>query len=68
MDNCSIDMYHLNKDYYCYLSVAFLNALSIDIILQTVCLVVNPVTADSYALLFYCTEAVRALDSMTASS
>ena len=33
---------------------------------QTACLVVNPVTVDSYALLFNCTTVVRA--SMTASS
>ena len=35
---------------------------------QTVCLVVNPITVDSYALLFNCTTVVRASDSMTASS
>ena len=35
---------------------------------QTACLVVNPITIDSYALLFNCTAVVRALDSMTASS
>ena len=35
---------------------------------QTACLVVNPNTVDSYALLFNCTTVVRASDSMTASS
>ena len=35
---------------------------------QTACLVVNPITVDSYALLFNCTAAVRSSDSMTASS
>ena len=35
---------------------------------QAVCLVVNQITFDSYALLYYCTAAVRATDSMTASS
>ena len=35
---------------------------------QTACLVVNPITADSYALLFYCTTVVRASDLMIASS
>ena len=35
---------------------------------QTACLVVNPITVDSYALLFNCTKVVRASDSMTASS
>ena len=35
---------------------------------QTACLVVNPVTVKSYALLFNCTAVVRASDSMTASS
>ena len=34
---------------------------------QTACLVVNPITVDSYALLFNCTTVVRASDSMTAS-
>ena len=33
---------------------------------RTACLVVNPITADGYALLFSCTTVVRALDSMTA--
>ena len=35
---------------------------------QTACLVVSPITDDSYALLFNCTTVVRASDSMTASS
>ena len=35
---------------------------------QTACLVVNPITVDSYALLFNCTTVVRASDSMTDSS
>ena len=35
---------------------------------QTACLVVNPITVDSYALLFNYTTVVRASDSMTASS
>ena len=35
---------------------------------QTACLAVNPITIDSYALLFNCTTVVRASDSMTASS
>ena len=35
---------------------------------QTACLVINPITDDSYVLLFNCTVAVRASDSMTASS
>ena len=35
---------------------------------QTACLVVNPVIVDGYASLFNCTAAVRASDSMTASS
>ena len=38
------------------------------IVRQTACLVVNPVTVDSYALRFNCTTVVRASDSMTASS
>ena len=35
---------------------------------QTACLVVNPIIVDGYASLFNCTTAVRASDSMTASS
>ena len=41
---------------------------SLDIMQQTACLVVNPIIADGYSLLFNCTTAVRASDSMTASS
>ena len=41
---------------------------SLDITRQTACLVVNPITVDGYASLFNCTTAVRASDSMTASS
>ena len=41
---------------------------SLDIMRQTACLVVNPITVDGYASLFNCTTAVRASDSMTASS
>ena len=33
---------------------------------QTACLVVNPITVKSYALLFNCTAAVLASDSMAA--
>ena len=35
---------------------------------QTVCLVVNPITVDSYALFFNCSAVVRASVSMAASS
>ena len=38
---------------------------SLDIMRQTVCLVVNPIIVDGYASLFNCTTAVRASDSMT---
>ena len=41
---------------------------SLDIMQQTACLVVNPIIVDGYASLFNCTTAVRASDSMTASS
>ena len=41
---------------------------SLDIMGQTACLVVNPIIVDGYASLFNCTMAVRASDSMTASS
>ena len=41
---------------------------SLDIMRQTACLVVDPIIVDGYASLFNCTKAVRASDSMTASS
>ena len=41
---------------------------SLDIMRQTACLVVNPIIVDGYASLFNYTTAVRASDSMTASS
>ena len=41
---------------------------SLDIMRQTACLVVNPIIVDGYASLFNCTMAVRASDSMMASS
>ena len=41
---------------------------SLDIMRQTACLVVNPIIVDGYASLFNCTTAVRASDSMMASS
>ena len=41
---------------------------SLDIMRQTACLVVNPIVVDGCASLFGCATAVRASDSMTASS
>ena len=41
---------------------------SLDIVRQTACLIVNPIIVDGYASLFNCTTAVRASDSMKASS
>ena len=41
---------------------------SLDFMRQTACLVVNPIIVDGYASLFNCTTAVRASDSMMASS
>ena len=41
---------------------------SLDIMRHTACLVVNPIIIVGYASLFNCTTAVRASDSMTASS
>ena len=41
---------------------------SLDIIRQTACLVIYPIIVNGYASLFNCTTAVRASDSMTASS
>ena len=41
---------------------------SLDIMRQTACLVVNPIIVDGYASLYNSTTAVRASDSMTASS
>ena len=39
---------------------------NLDILRQTACQVVNPITVDSYSFLFNCTAAVRASDSMMA--
>ena len=39
-----------------------------DIFRQTACLVINPIIVNGYASLFNCTTAVRASDSMTAST
>ena len=41
---------------------------SLDIMLQTTCLVINPIIVNGYTSLFNCTIAVRASGSMTASS
>ena len=41
---------------------------NLDIMRQTACIDVNPIIVDGYASLFNCTTAVRASDSMTASS
>ena len=41
---------------------------SLDSMRQTACLDVNPIIVNGYASLFNCTTAVRASDSMTASS
>ena len=41
---------------------------SLDIMRQTVCLVINPINVDGYASLFNALIAVRASDLMTASS
>ena len=41
---------------------------SLDIMRQTAYLVVDPIIVDGYASLFNCTTAVRASDSMAASS
>ena len=41
---------------------------SLDIMRQTACLVVDPIIVDGYASLFNCRTAIRASDSMTASS
>ena len=38
---------------------------TLDIMRQTVCLVVNPITGHNTAFLFNCTAAVRASDSLT---
>ena len=43
-------------------------SISLDIMRQTACLVINPIIVDGYDSLFNCTTAVRASDSMTASS
>ena len=48
----------------CYKRIGY----CLDIMRQTACLVVNPIIVDGYASLFNCTTAVRASDSVTASS
>ena len=40
---------------------------SLDIMLQTACLVFNPIMDEGYAALLSCTAVVQASDSMTAS-
>ena len=46
----------------------FIGICSPDIMRQSACLVVTPIIVDGYASLFNSTMAVRASDSMTASS
>ena len=41
---------------------------NLDIVRQTACLVVNQIMVVSYAFLFNCTAAARALDSIMAST
>ena len=41
---------------------------NLDIMRQPPCLVVNPITVDTYAALFNCTAAVWASDTMTISA
>ena len=61
--------HHLIKDKLIDLiNRTFIRIFSLDIMRQTACLVVNPIIVDGYASLFNCTTAVRASDSMTASS
>ena len=38
---------------------------NINVLRQTACLVVNPITVDNFAFLFNCTQAGLASDSMT---
>ena len=40
---------------------------TLDIMLQTTCVVFNPIMVESYAAIFSCTAVVQASDSMTAS-
>ena len=39
---------------------------NLNVMLQSACLVINPITVDSYAALFNCTPVDRASDSMMA--
>ena len=39
---------------------------NLNVMRQSACLVINPITADGYAALFYCTPVDRASDSMMA--
>ena len=40
---------------------------NLNIMPQSACLVINPITVEGYAALFSCTAVVQASDSMTAS-
>ena len=46
---------------YHYKSIGY----NINVLQQTACLVVKPITVDNFAFLFYCTTAGRTSDSMT---
>ena len=39
---------------------------NLNVIRQSACLVINPITVDDYAALFHCTPVDRAADSMMA--
>ena len=39
---------------------------NLNVMRQSACLVINPITVDGYAALFYCTPVDRASDSMMA--
>ena len=42
------------------------NGYDVNVMRQSACLVINPITVDNFAALFYCTQVDRASDSMMA--
>ena len=58
---CNVFSTQFRKTILRYINIGY----NINILRQTACIVVNPVTVDNFASLFSCTPAGRASDSMT---
>ena len=59
---CLIFLISLEKNIMRYKHIGF----NLNVMRQSACLVINPITVDSYAALFNCTPVDRASDSMMA--